>query len=169
MNKHWISFSWIILFLLHSCCWYYSLRGTLPPHINNVNIPLFEDRTAEFNIQQIVTDQIKQEFIQENLLKLVSDENPQSTLRGTILSIQDSPLVFTDSETGEAVKEYRITIRIDVEWFDNVNNKSLFKKTFSGYSEYDPTGTTVETRELALQNSLSQITEDIINAILAGW
>lgn len=160
----------VFMLLSNSACWYYSFRGTLPPHIKNVAIPIFKDKTAEFNIQQVVTDQIRLGFIQENILKLIEEDNCHSILYGTVLSIQDRPLVFTESEeTGEAVKEYRVTVKVEVEWYDKINNKPIFKKQFTGYSEYDPTGATDRDRETALEESISQITEDIINSILSGW
>ena len=152
-----------------SNCWFYSFKGTLPPHIKNIAIPIFDDRTAEFNIQQVVTDQIRVGFIQENILKLVEGEGAHSTLYGTIKSIQDRPAVYRVGENEESVTEYRLTLRIEVEWFDNVENKSIFKKEFTGFSEYDPTGSTERTRNRALTESVNQITQDIINAILAGW
>jgi hypothetical protein len=161
----------ILLYLIgmHSGCWFYSFKGTLPPHIKSIAIPLFNDQTAEFNIQQIVTDQIRVSFIQENILRLAEEENANSVLYGTIQSIQDRPLVFTEGETSEAVTEYRITIKIEAEWYDNVEDKSLFKKSFTGYSEYDPTGATDRTRDLALAEAVDNITEDIVNQILSGW
>jgi len=159
----------IFMLLSNSACWFYSLKGTLPPHIKSVAIPVLTDRTAEFNIQQVVTDQIRIGFIQENILKLAEEDNAHSVLYGTIQSIQDRPLVFKESESGEAVTEYRLTLKVEAEWFDKVENKALFKKQFTGYSEYDPTGATDRTRELALEESVDQIIEDIINSILAGW
>ncbi len=153
-----------------SACWLYSFKGTLPPDIKNIAIPMFADRTAEFNIQQTVTDKIRLNFIKENLLKLVEEDHANSVLTGTILSVEDRPLVYTENEnTGEAVTEYRVTLKIEVEWFDNVNNRSVFKKQFIGYSEYDPTGATSKTRDTALTEAIEQITEDIMNAILADW
>jgi len=156
--------------LLINACWLYSFKGTLPPDIKSIAIPIFEDRTAEFNIQQTVTDKIRLGFIKENLLKLVDEQSANSVLYGTILSIDDKPLVFTEnSSSGESVTEYRVTIKIEIEWYDKVNDRSIFKKQFIGYSEYDPTGATTSTREGALSKALSQITEDIMNAILADW
>jgi len=153
-----------------SACWLYSFKGNLPPDIKNIAIPLFADRTAEFNIQQTVTDKIRLGFIKENLLKLAEEDNAHSILYGTILSIDDKPLVYTESETsGESVTEYRLTLQIEIEWFDNVNNRSVFKKQFIGYSEYDPTGASASTRETALGEAVEQITEDIMNTILADW
>ncbi len=160
---------WVTTLTLPSC-WYYSFKGTLPPHIKSIAIPNFEDNTAEFNIQQVVTEQIRMGFIQENILKVVNEENASSVLYGTILDVKDAPLVYTSSrETGESVEEYRITLQIEAEWYDKINAKAMFKKRFTGFSEYDPTGGSEESREKALTEAVDQITEDIINAILTGW
>ncbi|MDO9549119.1 MAG: LptE family protein [Candidatus Marinimicrobia bacterium] len=159
----------VLMLVTGSGCWLYSFKGTLPPHIKNIAIPLFSDRTAEFNIQQSVTDQIRIGFIKENILKLVEEGNAHSVLYGSIQSIQDRPLVYTGDETGEAVTEYRLTLKIEAEWYDKVEDKAVFKKTFTAYSEYDPTGATDRTRTLALTEAVDQITEDIVNQILSGW
>ncbi|MBN2601966.1 MAG: hypothetical protein JXR87_08235 [Candidatus Marinimicrobia bacterium] len=158
-----------LILLSGSACWFYSFKGTLPPHIKNITIPLFDDRTAEFNIQQRVTDQIRIGFIKENILKLAEEDNAHSILYGSIQSIQDRPLVYTGNETGEAVTEYRLTLKIEAEWYDKVESKTMFKKSFTAYSEYDPTGATDRTRDLALTEAVDQITEDIVNQILSGW
>ena len=75
------------------------------------------------------------------------------------------PQYVLDTEVGDAL----VTVKVEVEWFDKINNKPIFKKQFTGYSEYDPTGATDRDRETALEESISQITEDIINSILSGW
>ncbi|MFH1213304.1 MAG: LptE family protein [Candidatus Neomarinimicrobiota bacterium] len=162
-------FSAGLICLTFSACWLYSFKGTLPPDIKNIAIPIFTDRTAEFNIQQTVTDKIRLGFIKENMLKLVEEDNAHSVLYGTILSIDDRPLVYTESTAGESVTEYRLTIKIEIEWYDKVNSRSIFKKQFVGYSEYDPTGASDLTRDTALTESISQIIEDIMNSILADW
>jgi len=158
-----------LMLLSGSACWFYSFKGTLPPHIKNIAIPLFSDRTAEFNIQQRVTDQIRIGFIKENILKLAEEDNAHSVLYGSIQSIQDRPLVYTGDETGEAVTEYRLTLKIEAEWYDKIEGKAVFKKSFTAYSEYNPTGATDRTRDLALTEAVDQITEDIVNQILSGW
>lgn len=166
-----ISLTLIMLsFTTFSQCWFYSFKGTLPPHIKSIAIPIFDDKTAEFNIQTIVTDKIQLGFIKENILKLVEEDNAHSVLYGTIQSLQDKPFVYAEVEAvGEAVKEYRLTLIVEIEWFDKINNQSIFKKQFTGYSEYDPTGATDRTRDMALSESISQVTEDVINSILSGW
>ena len=44
------------LFILAGCS-YYSMAGSIPANINNVNIPLFQNDTAEFEIAENWLDQ----------------------------------------------------------------------------------------------------------------
>jgi|SRR6056297_2439238 len=150
-------------------CWYYSFKGTIPPHINSIAIPEFENNTAEYNLSAIVTEQVKINFIRENILEVTAKENANSILYGSINNIQDKPLVYESSETGEQVEEYQVTITIDIDWYDNVKDENLIEKQFTGKGQYDPTGATDATREEAINQALDDLTEDVINAILTIW
>lgn len=152
-----------------SNCWYYSFKGTIPPHINSIAIPEFDNNTAEFNLSEIVTEQVKVNFIRENILDVIDKEDANSVLYGNISSIQDKPLVYESSETGEQVEEYQVIIRVDIEWYDKLKDENLIEKQFTGKGEYDPTGATDDTRENAINEALDNLTEDVINAILTIW
>ena len=41
-----------------SSCMYYSLAGSIPPHINSVAIPIVENQTAEFGMSESVTENL---------------------------------------------------------------------------------------------------------------
>ena len=86
----------VLLCLIINSCWLYSFKGTLPPGIKSIAIPLFEDRTAEFNNQRQVTDKIRLGFFTENLLKVTDADNHNYVLYGTILSIDIQLLVLSD-------------------------------------------------------------------------
>lgn len=148
-------------------CGIYSFKGSLPTHIKSIAIPDFEDRTAEFDLGSTVTEQVRNGFIQEKILDLVEIENANSVLYCTIMSIDDKPAIFSDSDEGESVDEYRVTIKIDTEWKDLVYDKSIFKKTITGYKEYDPNDT--DERTDAIEDAIDEITEDIIEQILSDW
>lgn len=159
----------LTILLLASSCWYYSFKGTLPPHIKTIAIPTFDNQTAEFNIEETITDGIRAQFIQENILKLRDENDSDSILSGKILSVTDSPLVYKDTQLGEEVEEYRVTIKVSIEWYDRINDKIILKKQVTGYGDYDPSGATDNTREKALDEAIKQISEEIINSILAIW
>ena len=44
-----------ILFILCSCS-FYSMSGSIPPHIKTIAIPLIENETSEFGIAEDITD-----------------------------------------------------------------------------------------------------------------
>ena len=96
-------------------CIYYSMAGSIPPHIKSIAIPLVENQTAEFGMSEAVTDNMVNEFTEENILRLVSEDQADSILRGKIVSVKDAPYTYTKQE---AVTEYRFTITMDLEWFD---------------------------------------------------
>ncbi|MBN2279884.1 MAG: LptE family protein [Candidatus Marinimicrobia bacterium] len=156
-----------IVFLLLQSCGFYSFKGNLPPHIKNIAIPEFEDRTAEFDLGATVTEQVRNGFIKEKILDLVEIDAAHSTLYGTIVSIEDKPAVYSETDEGENVDEYRVTIKIDAEWKDMINDKKIFQKTLSGYSEYDPNNP--DERKIAITETIDKITEDIIEQILSDW
>ena len=50
-----------------SSCSYYSLAGSIPPHINSIAIPIVENQTAEFGMSESVTENILNKFNEENI------------------------------------------------------------------------------------------------------
>ena len=162
-----ISYILVLMLVLFSACGIYSFKGSLPPHIKNIAIPDFEDKTAEFDLGATISEKVRDGFLKEKILDLVEMENAQSVLYCTIASIDDNPAVYSENETGESVDEYRVTIKLDVQWKDLVKDRDIFKQNISGYSEYDPNSTSE--REEAIQVAVEKITEDIIEKILSDW
>ena len=113
------------IFILVLSCRYYSLAGSIPPHINSIAIPIVENQTSEFGISESVTENLLNIFSKENILKITDEEDATSILRGKIVRITDAPYTFTKEE---AVTEYRFTVQMSLEWFDVKNEKNLLKK-----------------------------------------
>ena len=65
------------------------MAGSLPPNINNVNIPLFINETSEFEISEKITSNIVDEIAIQNILKIINDEkNSDSTILGKITNVK---------------------------------------------------------------------------------
>ena len=83
------------LLLFSSCflgsCMYYSLAGSIPPHINSVAIPIVENQTAEFGMSESVTENLLAKFNEENILRVTDEESAVSVLNGTIVRVTDAP------------------------------------------------------------------------------
>ena len=74
-------------FLVESCG-FYSLSGSLPPHIKTISIPMVENETAEFGIAENISDGIQERFNDEGILRVINN-NADSILRGTVKKFSD--------------------------------------------------------------------------------
>ncbi len=175
------------IFLLLLSCRYYSLAGSIPPHINSIAIPIVENQTSEFGISESVTENLLNIFSKENILKITDEEDATSILRGKITRITDAPYTFTKEE---AVTEYRFTVQMSLEWFDVKNEKNLLKRTFSGWGAYGLSGDISsdgidndgdglidreddnefgDPRQFATKVAIEKIAEDVLNEIMTTW
>ena len=174
------------IFLIVGCS-YYSMAGSIPANINNVNIPLIENDTAEFEISENLTSKIIQEIAIQNILKITDDSNSDSTILGVITSASDGPFSF---DSNEQVDEYRFSLSLKIIWTDNENEKNLIEKTFTGFGNYsinnDPSSDGIDndndgildendddefgdSRELAINIAINKIASDVVNSILSTW
>ena len=176
----------VSIFLIVGCS-YYSMAGSIPANIKNVNIPLIENDTAEFEISENLTSKIIQEIAIQNILKITDDSNSDSTILGIITSASDGPFSF---DSNEQVDEYRFSLSLKIIWTDNENEKNLIEKTFTGFGNYsinnDPSSDGIDndnggildendddefgdSRELAINIAINKIASDVVNSILSTW
>ncbi len=172
-------------FLVESCG-FYSLSGSLPPHIKTISIPMVENETAEFGIAENISDGIQERFNDEGILRVINN-NADSILRGTVKKVTDGPYTYNKSES---VSEYRYKIDVNIEWYDNRNDKTLLKGNYSGWGAYGLSGDIGsdgidndndgkidsedddefgEPRLFASKIAVKKIAEDIINDIMTTW
>ena len=155
----------LALILLLSSCGYYSFKGALPSHLKTIAIPLFNDRTPNAGVREKLTDMLTDAFIEDNTLSLADETKADLVLTGSINSIRTAPAVV---KAGEAVSEYKVTVRVKVKCEDVVMNKVLLDRNFDDYGLMDENAG-LDERDAAVDTALEQITEKIINAVLGGW
>ena len=186
MKKIIKSYIFISAIFLQSCG-FYSMAGSIPPHIKNIAIPLVENQTAEFAMAETVTDNLVSKFTKENILRVTSEKNADSMLNGIIMKVDDGPYTFSKEE---AVTEYRFTVSIKLEWVDVANDKVLLTKQYTGWGAYGLSGDISadgidndgdgaidgddideigDPREFATKVAVEKIAEDVLNDILTSW
>jgi hypothetical protein len=158
----------LILFLcLFQGC--YSFSGSsLPPHLKNVAIPVFDDRSgagiAQYRgeLTKGLVDRIES---QSPLRITPSFVSADALIEGAIVSFSDSPSQLS-SKTERAVTN-RITIVVQVAMEDRVKKSKVFSQTFVGFADY-PVGNFTAQRE-AVRFSFNQIIDDIFDRVVSGW
>jgi hypothetical protein len=161
-----------LLYVFCISCGYYSFSGGLPPGVKSIAIPTFDDRTSEFGIKERLTEKVTEKFLGNGSLKLADRRVADSILNGTITFVTDKPLTFEISASGEQsvenVKEYRVTISIEVKYENMNTHKVIWEEKISAFGNYKISEATVG-RDRAINDAIELLANDILNKTIAGW
>ena len=117
----------------------YALAGRgsfLPDYIRVVGIPLLANATTFFQIEQILTEKIRTEFIGRGTYTIVPDvTGADAVVTGTVTSLSVQPVGFTEQQLAS---RYLFTITMRVEFTDSRTNMVLWSnEALSFSSEYE--------------------------------
>ncbi|MBN2416646.1 hypothetical protein JXO52_12440 [bacterium] len=164
MNKPYPLTAAVAAALLLSGCWYYSFSGsTLPPHIDSVAVPLFTDTSAEFGIDQQLTDKVIEVISTDNTLRIEGAGRAASIIKGSITRITDRPDTYDQAENASA---FRVTITIHVLYEDVKKNITLWEEDFTQWGRYDNASIS---RESGISEAVEKLAEEILNKTVSGW
>ncbi len=157
-----------ILLLGISACSYSFSGASVPSHLKTISIPVFSDKSGsgEFDVNQKLTKQLIQKFIDDNTL-LVSDRlNSNALLEGTVTALSDAPTVVSG---GEKITTRRISISVRIVYKDLVKKQQIFDRSFSNYGDYPVGGDITTVRKQAIDKAIERIAEDILLGVVSNW
>lgn len=106
----------------------YSLAGRgafLPEYIKTVAIPLFANSTTVFEVEQVLTQAVRQEFIGRGKYRVVPETaGAEAVLNGTIEAVTIQPSSFNDQQQAT---RYIAVVVMKVEFRDLRANRVLFE------------------------------------------
>ena len=156
----------LMLVLLFAGCSHYSTSGRLPVHIKTVYIPTFENDTAEFYLPQQITDEVTERFLSEANLRLGDAEDADAELIGRVRRYFEEAETY-GREGGLDVSGRRVTIVLEVEFADRVDNETLWEnRNFSRWVVYEPDQ---ESEQEAAGRVVKLLADDLITGILQQW
>jgi outer membrane lipopolysaccharide assembly protein LptE/RlpB len=112
------------LLLLTAGCGY-SWRGTLPPHIKTVGVPVFANRTQWPNIEAALTAAVANAFATDGRLKVVRPSEADAILEGEIINYQVTVLAFDPNANPQ---QYRLFVTVSVRFRDVRRGVILFEE-----------------------------------------
>ena len=133
----------LAVLLAHTGCGY-SLAGRgsfLPAYIQRIGVPQFDNETAVFDLDRLVTERVRSEFIGRGKYTIVPDATGvDAVLTGTISSVTLNPVAFN---TNQQATRYALILTAKVEFKDMRANKVLWSNASMQYREeftLNPTG-----------------------------
>lgn len=158
----------ITILLLFNSCNVYNFTGTGKIDANTFQVNFFPnnaeliepgiDRTFTLELQDLIMNQTNL-----NLVKTGGD----LTYEGEIVDYRISPMTAT---ADQQAAQNRLTVRVNVRFFNKKKETDDFEKTFDFYYDY-PAAQQLsgETLNKALDEIFERITQDIFNESLAKW
>jgi Lipopolysaccharide-assembly len=156
--------------LLAGSCAYSTSTTLLPSHLKTVAIPVFENATTEYTLEQEVTDAVIRRFVADNHLRVVDERSANAVLRGKINLYRNA--IFGISNVSLA-QEYRVTIGVAVVFKDQVKNREIWSdeniiKTANYYVQPVP-GDSARTELDGRKQAIQKIADEIISRTVEGW
>jgi outer membrane lipopolysaccharide assembly protein LptE/RlpB len=126
MNTRFLSFVLVLVLLpLGGCGYKVSGRYTgLPEDIRTIAIPVFDNRTPKFEVEQILTAAIRREFAERSKRTITGDKDTaDAVLSGTVLSYSVTPIGIKRENVGTS---FLIMLVVDVSFYERRTGKVLY-------------------------------------------
>ncbi len=160
----------VALACLGAGCAYTVRSGALPAHLRTVAIPVFENSTTEYALEQDLTNAVIDRFIRDNSLKVVDERSASAVLRGKIIEYRNS--VFGFSEQNRA-QEYRVSITVQVSFKDVVKNRELWSEAAlqktANYYVQPVGGDSARTEADGRRTAVGKIADEVLARTVQGW
>jgi outer membrane lipopolysaccharide assembly protein LptE/RlpB len=151
-----------IVLLLGACG--YSLRGTLPDHIQTVAVPIFVNRTQEPAAEHVITNAVIEAFVTSGRLRVVRPEEADSILQGEITEYRIEAVAFDPRAN---VREYRLWVTLNLEFRDVRKNLLLWREQrLQEKADFRVPGqvaVTISREETALRQAAQDIGRAVVN------
>jgi hypothetical protein len=116
----------IVLLPLSGCGYSLAGRGSfLPAYIRNIGVPTFTNQTSVFDIERIVTERVRSEFIGRGKYKVFPQrEGNDAVLLGDITAITVVPAAFNEQNQAS---RYALIVTVKIEFRDLKADKILWE------------------------------------------
>lgn len=153
----------------------YSLAGRgsfLPSYIKIIGVPQFTNNTATFNLDQIVTMQMRQELQNRGGgFRVVPEATGDAILSGTITAISLQPAAF---DQNQQATRYVVVVSASVEFKDTHTNKVIWANPSLQFrEEYDLSSNTTATSDVNQffgqnTNALTRLAQNFAKSVVTS-
>ena len=168
MKKLFYIVTFIFSLLLIVSCGIYSFTGGDTGKAKTLQIDFFRNNAPliEPSLSQKFTQDLQDLFLRQTNLDLVSTGG-DLRFEGEITGYRIAPMSATAQQTAA---QNRVTITVNVRYYNKFIEKDNFEKAFSFYYDY-PANTQLigSALETAFNEIIQRLTQDIFNASVAKW
>lgn len=153
----------ILIFSLLSGCAVYTFNPKGKSTISSVFIERFANETSEYGLEDKMTDLIIDAFIADGTIKVVSPENAEATISGTLTRYERKPY---NPDINDEVDSYAVTMYFSVKLVNNIDGVEIWTERINQIGVYN---LEIETEEDGQHKAIELLVEDIINKTAKNW
>lgn len=147
----------------------YGFKGSAPPQgIKTIFVPGIQDQSA-FGLATLgedMTQLLKSKFIKDNTLEYAEKTSADGMVTCVVTSVKDDPFVVSG---GETVSKRKITVIVSVEFQNLKTKKTIWKKDFTDWGEYDSSTGGFSKRDDGVKSAEDKLTDDILLDVTSDW
>lgn len=168
----------LLAFTGSGCGYALAGRGSfLPDYIMVVGIPQFENRSSFSQVEQILTEKVRSEFIGRGKYNVIPDApGSDAVLTGEVIGLSAQPVSLNEQQLAS---RYLITWTIKVAFTDARTNEVLWSNdalTFRGEYELSTRGNTaiegavfVDQERSSIDRIASDVARSVVTSILEAF
>ena len=149
-------------------CWAYSFTGaSIPPGAKTVSVEYFKYNAPNFNptLSQDITEKLQNKMVSQTSLKL-TEGNGDLQFKGQITDYSVSPVGLVSNETAA---QNRLTIKVKVEFINELDESLNFDQTFTRYQDYPSEKMLADVESELVPAIIDQIVDDIFQKAVVNW
>ena len=148
-------------------------RGTfLPDYIETIGIPMFDNNTAAFEVEQLLTQEVRRAFIGRGSYRVVADTlGVDAVLDGAISDITIRPASFT---ADQQASRYIFTLTARIEFRDLSTDEVLWENAALVFSdEYEVASGAGDVANVSAffgqrSNAVERVTQDFAQTVVSS-
>lgn len=149
-------------------CGIYSFTGaSIHPDAKTVSVEYFKNNAPIFNptLSQQITEMLQDKLSSQTTLKL-TDGKGDLQFKGQITDYSVSPVGL---QAGETAAQNRLTIRVKVDFINELEETYNFNETFTRYAEYESSQILSSVEPTLVPEIIELITDDIFQKAVVNW
>jgi hypothetical protein len=154
--------------LSFASCAGYRLGSALPPGLEAIHVPVFENKTGEPQLESVTTSVTIQEFHRDGTLKVADAASADVRLEVVLTDFRLEPLRYERDDT-RRTREYRLHIKANLVLKERKTDGVLLQKQVQGDSTFIPEGDLTAAKRDALPDAASDLAHDIVESVVEYW
>ena len=162
-----------LTFMLYSSCGVYTFTGT-NTNAQTITVLNFYNDTGmgPATLSQQFTERLR-DYYQRNTSLAIVETGGELLVEGSIVGYNTqpvAPIASGNDQQADVAGSTRLTIRVQVDFTNTLNEEEDFSRSFSFYDDFDSQSSNLTAEEDQLIDTIfEQVIFDIFNATVANW